>query len=132
MTSLEERVTSIEERLTSLEERVTSIEERMTSLEERVTPIEERLTLLEERVTAIKYEVIENRRHIREVKLTLENETNRNIKLVAEGHYDLNKKLNEANKWERERELFMVRINSMENKINQIFNNPEPILAAEG
>lgn len=33
------------------------------------------------------------KREIREIQLTLENETNRNIKLIAEGHLDLNRKL---------------------------------------
>lgn len=30
---------------------------------------------------------------IKDLQLTLENETNRNIKLIAEGHLDLNRKL---------------------------------------
>jgi len=33
---------------------------------------------------------------IRDLQLTLENETNRNIKFIAEGHMDLNRKLDEA------------------------------------
>lgn len=43
------------------------------------------------------------KREIREIQLTLENETNRNIKLIAEGHLDLNRKLDEALKVERVR-----------------------------
>lgn len=37
---------------------------------------------------------------IRDLQLTLENETNRNIQLIAEGHLDLNRKLDEALKVE--------------------------------
>lgn len=33
---------------------------------------------------------------IREISLTLENETNRNIKIIAEGHLDLSRKLDKA------------------------------------
>lgn len=33
---------------------------------------------------------------ITDIQFTLENETNKNIKIIAEGHLDLNRKLNEA------------------------------------
>lgn len=36
------------------------------------------------------------RQEIRSIQLTLENKTNRNIKLIAEGHLDLSRKINEA------------------------------------
>lgn len=36
------------------------------------------------------------RRDIRSIQLTLENETNRNIKIIAEGHLDLSRRLDEA------------------------------------
>lgn len=41
---------------------------------------------------------------ITDIQLTLENETNRNIKLIAEGHLDLSRKLDEALKVENEKE----------------------------
>lgn len=37
---------------------------------------------------------------IKDIRLTLENETNRNIKLIAEGHLDLIRKLDDALKVE--------------------------------
>ena len=33
---------------------------------------------------------------VKEIQLTLENETNKNIRLIAEGHLDLSRKLDEA------------------------------------
>lgn len=36
------------------------------------------------------------------IQLTLENETNRNIQIIAEGHLDLSRKLNDALKIENE------------------------------
>ena len=35
-------------------------------------------------------------RKITDIQLTLENETNRNIKIIAEGHLDLGRKLDDA------------------------------------
>jgi chromosome segregation ATPase len=52
MTSLEDRMTSIEGRMTSLEERMASVENRLTSVEDGVLSIDTRLTSLEEKVDA--------------------------------------------------------------------------------
>lgn len=38
-----------------------------------------------------------------DIQLTLENETNRNIKFIAEGHLDLSRKLDDALKVENEK-----------------------------
>lgn len=54
------------------------------------------------------------------IEMTLENETNRNIRIIAEGHADLCRKLDEALKVENEKELLLVRTNIMENDIRKI------------
>lgn len=57
---------------------------------------------------------------IKSIQLTLENETNRNIKLIAEGHLDLSRKLNEALKVDSEKEMLLIRVNSLENELRRI------------
>ena len=54
------------------------------------------------------------------IEMTLENETNRNIRIIEEGHADLCRKLDEALKVENEKELLLVRTNIMENDIRKI------------
>ena len=51
------------------------------------------------------------------VQLTLENETNRNIRLIAEGHLTLERKLDESLKVNQEKELLLLRVNSLENEV---------------
>lgn len=41
-------------------------------------------------------EIGELKNQVRSIQLTLENETNRNIKIIAEGHLDLSRKLEEV------------------------------------
>ena len=60
------------------------------------------------------------RQEIKSLQLTLENETNRNIKLIAEGHLDLSRKLNEALKIDSEKELLLIRVNTLENQLRKI------------
>lgn len=78
-----------------------------------VEPIEKRLEAVETKVNTLDYS-------IRDIKLTLENETNKQIKIVAEGHAVLNRKLDEALKSDNEREILKLRLVHLENEIRQI------------
>ena len=57
---------------------------------------------------------------VKEIQLTLENETNRKIKLIAEGHLDLSRKLDDALKVENEKEVLLIRVTSLENEIRRL------------
>lgn len=60
------------------------------------------------------------KQEVKEIQLTLENETNRNIKLIAEGHLDLSRKLDDALKVENEKELLLIRVTSLENEVRRL------------
>lgn len=64
---------------------------------------------------------------IRSIQLTLENETNRNIKIIAEGHLDLSRKLTEALKVDNEKEMLLIRVNILENELRKIKERIEKI-----
>jgi hypothetical protein len=57
---------------------------------------------------------------ITDVQLTLENVTNRNIKIIAEGHRDLTRKLDDALKVDNEKEMLLIRVNYLENEMRQV------------
>ncbi len=57
---------------------------------------------------------------ITDIQLTLENETNRNIRIIAEGHLDLSRKLDEALRLESEKEILMLRVNRLENELRRV------------
>ena len=57
---------------------------------------------------------------ITDIQLTLENETNRNIRIIAEGHLDLSRKLHEALRLESEKEILMLRVNRLENELRRV------------
>lgn len=68
----------------------------------------------------IKTDIRDLKSRVSSIEMTLENETNRNIRIIAEGHADLCRKLDEALKVENEKELLLVRTNIMENDIQKI------------
>ena len=63
-------------------------------LDDKLKPIKDDIDTLEKKVTSI--------------ELTLENETNHGIKIIAEGHLDLSRKLDEALKVENEKEMLLL------------------------
>lgn len=68
----------------------------------------------------IKTDIRDLKSRVSSIEMTLENETNRNIRIIVEGHADLSRKLDEALKVESEKELLLVRTNIMENDIRKI------------
>ena len=54
------------------------------------------------------------------IEVHLENVTDRNIRLIAEGHLDLSRKLEEAVKVESQKELWGIRLNILEDEIRKI------------
>lgn len=72
-----------------------------------------------------KLEKMDNK--ITDIQLTLENETNRNIKIIAEGHLDLSRKLDDALKVESEKEMLLIRINRLENELRRVKERIEEI-----
>lgn len=57
---------------------------------------------------------------MRALQLTLENETNKGINIIAEGHLDLSRKLDEALKIDNEKEMLKLRINRLESELEKV------------
>lgn len=64
---------------------------------------------------------------VTDIQLTLENETNKNIKIIAEGHLDLSRKLDEALKVDTEKEMLLIRVNRLENELRRLKARVEEI-----
>ena len=73
-----------------------------------------------EMIKEIYAEMQKVKRELRSLQLTLENETNRNIALIAEGHLDLCRKLDDALKVENEKEMLLIRVNTLENEVRKL------------
>lgn len=65
-----------------------------------------------------KLDVLEKK--ITDIQLTLENETNKNIQIIAEGHLDLSRKLDEVLKVDSEKEMLLLRVNRLENELRRV------------
>lgn len=80
-----------------------------------------------EMIKSIYNDMQEIKRQVRDIQLTLENETNRNIQVIAEGHLDLSRKLDEALKVDNEKEMLLIRVNRLENELRKVKERIEEI-----
>lgn len=76
--------------------------------------------LLDEKLKPIKDDTDTLEKKVISIELTLENETNRNIQIIAEGHLDLVRKLDDALKVENEKEMLLLRVNHLENELRKV------------
>lgn len=80
--------------------------EKLDLILQKMNTIDDRLDSLENGVT--------------DVKLSLENETNKNIQLLAENHSNLIDKLNQAIKVSDKTTLYEIQVNILKNKVEQL------------
>ena len=83
-------------------------------LEARLKPIEERLTGVEGRVTGIEERLTATEKETHELKILMENETNRAVGLVLDGHESLRQMIEERLVTKDEREQDRIRICTLE------------------
>ena len=90
-------------------------------------PIYERLDKMDSRLDKMdsRFDKVESK--VTEVQMTLENETNKEIRIIAEGHLDLSRKLDDSLKVENEKEMLLLRVNRLENEIRRIKQRIEEI-----
>ncbi len=96
-----------------LDKKLTPINERITNIEVKVNNMDQKFDNMELKVNKIELTT-------KKVELTLENETNRNIQIIAEGHLNLSRKLDDALKVENEREMLLIRLNRLENEMRLV------------
>lgn len=80
----------------------------------------EETKLILEKLSDMNNKISDMDNKIKDIQLTLENETNKNIQLIAEGHLDLSRKLDDALKVESEKEMLLIRVNRLENELRRI------------
>uniref|UniRef100_UPI002A4E1B49 hypothetical protein n=1 Tax=Enterocloster aldenensis TaxID=358742 RepID=UPI002A4E1B49 len=99
MQVLKEDVQGLKEEVQILKEDVQGLKEEVQVLKEDVQSVKERVTLFE---------------------ITLENETNRKIQLIAEGHMNLDRKLDEALKELHPNTMYHLKVNHLDGEVTKM------------
>ena len=100
------------------------INNKLGGLENKLEGLENRLETFEQETKA---QFTEVKSQIQEIQLTLENDTNKRINIVAEGHLDLSRKLDDALKVENEKEMLLLRVTALESEVRLLKRKIEQI-----
>ena len=103
---LKSGMSEIKQRVASVEQKVTKLEQKVTELDQKFMVLDQKFTVLDEKVTGL--------------ELVIENETNVNIRRIAEGHCDLVRNLREARKVDDEKELLAIRVTVLESDMSKV------------
>ena len=120
VTELDQRVAGVEQKVTKLDQRVAGVEQKFTKLEQKFTVLEQKFTVLDQKFTVLdqKFTVLDEK--VTGLELVIENETNVNIRRIAEGHCDLVRNLREARKVDDEKELLAIRVTVLESDMSKV------------
>ena len=118
--NLEEKFTNFEEKFTGFEEKFTDFEEKFIGFEGKFTNLEKKVSNLEGNYANLEENVVDIKKHVIGLESTLENVTNKNIRIIAEAHSILNRKLDDALKAENEKEMLLIRVNILENDMKKV------------
>ena len=108
-----QKLGGIEGGLASVSEDVRSLQGDMQTLKGDVKTLKEDVQTLKEDVQTLKDRVTN-------IEITLENETNRNIQLIAEGHLNLARKLDEALKELQPNIMYHLRVNHLDGEVTKM------------
>ena len=117
---MDERFDGIDERLDGMDRRFDGIDERFEGVDERFEGMDKRFEGMDKRFDGLTLLVTENSRRLKNIELTLENEITPNIMRVAEAHLDLSRKLDDALKIDREKEMMVLKINILDGEVRRL------------
>ena len=120
---LKQDVKSLKEEVGILKQDVSCLKEDVKDLQQRMIIVEGKTDNLQFTVNEMQSELAETKREILSLRTTIENVTNRNIRIIAEGHLDLENKLDRSIKAGSETEIMQVRVNMIEDEMRTLKKN---------
>ena len=117
---IQDDIQMIKEEIHTLKKDTTELKGDIQNLKQDVQILKQETQELKQDVQFLKQDVQDLKNRVTSIEITLENETNRGIKVIAEGHLNLDRKLSEALKVENEKELLLLRVSHLENEMRKV------------
>ena len=120
LASVGEDVRSLQGDVQTLKGDVQTLKEDVQTLKEDVQTLKEDVQTLKGDVQTLKEDVQMLKDRVTNIEITLENETNRNIQLIAEGHLNLDRKLDEALKELQPNTMYHLKVNHLDGEVTKM------------
>ena len=130
MRELRTEVDEVKVEVRELRTEVDEVKAELQETKEEVYTLKSEQAGIKTQLQAVETGQAKLRQQMTDIQLTLENETNQNIKIIAEAHLDLSRKLDTALKVENEKEILLIRVNRIENELRQVKDQVREIAAS--
>ena len=133
VTQLNQKVDLLRQKVDNIESKVDNLEQKVDQLELKVDSLDQKVGQLELATKQLREEIEQLNLRAANLEMTIENETNHNIQLLAENHGNLIDKLNQAIKvndktliWEVQLSSLRLRIDKLEQEIANLKKDAAP------
>ena len=117
---MNERMLNMDEKIQTMDNRIQGLDEKVQAMDDKIQAMDSEIKTMKVEIQSINKTLDQHTNDIRNLQLTLENVTNKNISIIAENHIELNRKLNEALKVREEEEKLYMRMNIVENDVRKL------------
>lgn len=114
---IDKRFEQIDKRFEQIDEKFRQIDKRFEQVEESIRGIKVQLNKVETRLDNLEKDLAIVKSDLEQTKCIIENEIQRNIKIVAENHVDLSRKFTEALSVSQTNELYHLKVNQLETRL---------------
>ena len=122
-----EKLEEMNSKISDMDSRISNMDSKISDMDSRISDMDSKMSNMDSRISDMDSRISDMDSKISDIQLTLENETNKNIQIIAEGHLDLSRKLDEAMATENEKEMLLIRVNRLENELRKIKERLEKI-----
>ena len=117
MDGLESRMDGLDSRMDGLDSRMDGLDSRMNGLDARMDGLDSRMERMEKRQERFEEETRDN---FADLRLHLENITDRNLSILAENHLNLINKMDVSATWMNWIMINEVKINTLADQVNRL------------
>ena len=114
----------MKKRLDGMDKRFDGIDKRFDGMDKRFCGVDQQFVSVNERFDRLESKVQENTDAIRRINLRIENEIIPSIGFIADGHLDLNRKMDRIletfEKNEKDKETLTLRLNHVEGEVGRL------------
>ena len=120
ITEMKEDIAGLKEDVAGLKEDVAGLKEDVAVLKEDVAELKEDVAVLKEDVANLQERMDKQENELRYIRTFQENDLEKGIKIIAEGHVMLLRRLNEALKITEDDEMLRLRVNVLECDMSRV------------
>lgn len=117
---LREDIREVRQDMSDVKQDICVMKQEMGSMRREIDFVKEETGSVRSEVSSLREEMDAVKQRLTLIETTLENETNRGIRIIAEGHLDLSRKLDDALRVDNEKELLLLRVTHLENEVHTI------------